>query len=133
MIFEYPYASPSVTLTLRDPELGDSLEHNTQVRHAQDMGGGVHTFKYTPATRRYLWTFKSIMMSKAQEVKDFMNQSAGREIKVTLYDSTILRGRVSNINPFELAAVRNIPGSNGSSDACVEAYDFTIEFEGDVA
>jgi len=133
MIFQYPYDSPSVTVTIRDPGLGDSLQHNTQVKNAKAMNGDVYTYKYTPATRRYLWNFISIMKSKIEEIKDFVNQSAGREIKVTMYDSTVLRGYIANINPFEIAASRTIQESNGSSDACVEAYNFSIEFEGEEA
>jgi hypothetical protein len=132
MKFEYPYAAPSVDVELRDPALGDSLQHNTQIRYGKAMSGTFYTYKYTPATRRWLWTFEAIKKSLKDEFIDFIRQSSGREIKVTMYDSTILRGYISNINPMESTSVRDIPDSGDSSDACVEEYNIVVEFEGEV-
>jgi len=132
MKFEYPYASPTQEVILRDPALGDSLQHNTQVRFAKSMDDTLYTYKYSPATRKWLWNFQAIRKSLKDEFLDFVKQSAGREIKVTMYDSTILRGRLSNINPMESTSRRQISEGTASSDPCLEEYDITVEFEGEV-
>ena len=131
-VFEYPYAASSVTVTLKDPALGDALMHNTQVRFAKSMGNTLYTYKNTPSTRRWVWSFESITKSLKDSFLDFVKQSAGREIKVTSYDSTVLRGRISNTNPFESTNKLNISDGGASSDACIETYNLTVEFEGEV-
>jgi hypothetical protein len=133
MKFEYPYASPTVEVILRDPALGDSLQHNTQVRFAKSMDDTLYTYKYTGSTRRWLWNFESITKSLKDSFLDFVKQSAGREIKVTMYDSTVLRGRMTSINPMESTSRRSISEGTASSDPCIETYDITVEFEGEVA
>ena len=132
MTLEYPFDAPSVTIELRNPDLGNSLQLDTQIRFAKSMDDTLYTYKYTPATRRYLWNFRGVTKSKKDALHDFVKQSAGREIKVTDFNDVIYQGRISNINPLETTSVHNISEGNESSDACVEDYSFSIEFEGEI-
>ena len=85
--FEYPYASPTVELNLRNPDLGDSMQHDIQLQYGRAMNGGLYTYKYTPATRQLLMTFRHLTKAKVDELIDFLHQTSGRELKYTDYNS----------------------------------------------
>lgn len=121
--FQHPYASPTLTINIRNPNLGDSLlvENRTQVRRA--MNGDLRSFTRTPVTRRILLTFEELNKAKVQELIDFLTTAAGDEIKYTDYDSVVWRGWIIT-DPAEFST----QGSKGGT--CVEVSTITLEFKG---
>lgn len=121
--FQHPYASPTLTINIRNPNLGDSLlvENRTQVRRA--MNGDLRSFTRTPVTRRILLTFEELSKAKVQELIDFLTTAAGDEIKYTDYDSVVWRGWIIT-DPAEFST----QGSKGGT--CVEVSTITLEFKG---
>jgi len=121
--FQHPYAAPTLTINIRNPNLGDSLlvENRTQVRRA--MNGDLRSFTRTPVTRRILLTFSELNKAKVQELVDFLTTAAGGEIKYTDYDSVVWRGWIMT-DPAEFLT----QGSKGGT--CVEVSTITLEFKG---
>jgi len=120
--FAHPYATPTLTVSLRNPELGDSLLIENRVQVRQDMSGDLHSFRRTPVSRRLLLTFIELSKPKVQELIDFITTSAGDEIKYTDYDSVVWRGYI--MNPAEFTTIGR---KNGT---CIEVSTITIEFRG---
>lgn len=129
--FAYPYAAPTVTLTLRNPDLGDGQQQDMQLNYGRAMDAGVYTYKRTPALTKLLLTFNFLTKATVDELIDFLHQSSGREIRYTDYNGVIWRGAIST-DPNEIATTGSIPGVGSSSDECVEISSLTLEFEGEV-
>ena len=121
--FQHPYAAPTLTVNIRNPDLGDSLlvENRTQVRRA--MNGDLRSFTRTPVTRRLLLTFRELNKAKVQEIINFLTTAAGDEIKYTDYDAVAWRGWILT-DPAEFTT----QGSKGGT--CVEVSTITLEFKG---
>jgi len=128
--FEYPYASPTVELNLRNPDLGDSMQHDIKLQYGRVMNGNLFTYKYTPATKRLLMTFRHLTKAKVDELIDFLHQTSGREIKYTDYNNVVWRGAITT-DPNEITTLGPVQGSDGSSAACIEVSEITIEFDGE--
>ena len=126
--FEYPYASPTVELNLRNPNLGDGQQQDIQLNYGRAMDGGVYTYKYSPALTKLLLTFEHLTKAKVDELIDFLHQTSGREIKYTDYNNVEWRCAIST-DPNEINTTGSIPTSGGSSDACVEVSTVTLELE----
>ena len=121
--FQHPYAAPTLTINLRNPNRGDSLLIENRVQIRQAMNGDLHSFRRSPATHRILLTFSELSKPKVQELIDFITASASDEIRYTDYDAVVWRGYIIT-DP----AVFTTEGLKGST--CVEVSNITIEFKG---
>ena len=121
--FAHPYAAPTLTVNLRDPEKGDSLLVENRVQVRQAMNGDLRSFIRTPPTRRILLTFVELSKPKVTELIAFLTASAGAEIKYTDYDAVVWRGWIIT-DPAEFTT----QGSKGGT--CIEVSTITLEFKG---
>ena len=53
---EYPYTSPTTTLVLRNPELGNSITNEIKTQFKISMANTVSSYKKTPVTVQLLLT-----------------------------------------------------------------------------
>jgi len=121
--FAHPYAAPTLSVILRDPEYGDSTLVNVRTQVRQSMSGEIHSFRRTSATRDLLLTFSEISKPKVQELIDFLTTAAGDEIKYTDYEAVVWRGWLIT-NPAEFI-------TNSKKDGtCIEVSTITLEFRG---
>ena len=125
--FQYPYATPILTLTLRNPELGDSEGLDIKTQFQITMNGDVHSHRRTPENKKLLMTFRNITKSLTLDLRNFIKISSGSEIKYTDYNSVIWRGYIIN-NPIESATESKIVDGT-----CIEVSTFTLEFNGSIA
>lgn len=121
---QYPYTAPTLTLTLRNPELGDSEGHNVHTQFQITMDASIYSHKRTPATKRLLLTFRDLVKQTAEDLQTFIETAIGNEVKYTDHTSTIWRGYIVS-NPLEMTTERKI--FNGT---CIETYTATLEFRG---
>ena len=124
--FQYPYATPTLTLTLRNPELGDSEGLDIKIRFQITMNGEIYSHRRTPENKRLILTFRSVTKALVLELRDFIKLSSGEEIKYTDYNAVIWRGYITS-NPIESATESKIV--NGT---CIEVSAFTLEFKGSI-
>lgn len=127
--FQYPYTSPTLTLTMRNPDLGDSRQDDLYLSYGRSMNAVMYTYKYTPPAIKLLLIFRHLTKIKVDELISFLHQTSGKEIKYTDHNSIVWRGSIST-DPNDIATYGTIPTAGGSSDACVEVSEITLEFEG---
>ena len=120
--FGHPYPTTTLTVSLRNPELGNSVLTENRVQVRQDMSGNLHSFRRTPASIHLLLTFTELSKPKVQELINFIVASAGDEIKYTDFDAIVWRGYI--MNPAEFTTI----GRKGGT--CIEVSTITIEFRG---
>jgi len=123
--FQHPYAAPTETLNLRNPNLGNSEQTEIRTQFRRAMDGDIHSYRRTAATKKLLLIFAEISKPNLQEVFDFIALSAGDEIKYTDHDAVVWRGYIVN-EPVQSQTTSKKGGS------CIEVNTFTIEFIGSV-
>jgi len=124
--FQHPYTTPTLTLTLRNPELGDSEGLDIKTQFQITMDGSVYSHRRTPENKTLVLAFKNITKAIAAELFDFVLASAGEEVKYTDYHAVIWRGYIVS-DPVETATETKI--INGT---CVEVKTFVLQFKGAV-
>lgn len=120
VLFEHPFDTPTTSVTLRNPQLGDSDTLNLKTRFATAMDGGVYSYKFTEATRRLLLTFTLLKDTDIDDLVIFLTASEGEEVKFTNHDGVIWRGFLLN-SPYEIEA---------QADSLCDGHNILLEFEG---
>ena len=125
--FEYPYASPTVELTLKNPQLGDAQHQDIKIRHRFTMDKIIHTHKFTAATSKFFMQFEWLTPTDYDNFKTFLTAVVDdSDIKVTDQrdDQTQPIWRVKILNTlFEVTEWHPDTG------AC-RVYSVVIEVEG---
>ena len=109
------FQKSSSTVTLRNPELGNSDRTSLGTAIRQVMSGDYHTYKSTPNHEVRLMNFVESPCGEVDEFKTFLKQYAGQEIDFTDHEGFTYSGYILN-NPFTF--------ENPAKDTTT----FTIEF-----
>jgi len=133
IVFEYPTTSPTHTATLPSPQLGNGEVQDIKTKFRRAMDGTMHSFISTPALRILTLSFTGVKRSQYMDLINLLLASSGSEVKYTDYDSVVWEGRIIN-DPAEFTADGPLDSENQASSVdCVEAYSFSLQFEGTVA
>jgi hypothetical protein len=90
---QVPYAAPTLSITLPNPELDDVRSVDNQSRVKFGMDGSLHAFK-KGNIEKLQYTFANMTKVKAQELEDFIITAAAQDIKITDYDGHIWQSEV---------------------------------------
>lgn len=107
VILAHPFSSPTTTVTLRNPNLGDSDTMNLRTRFGTAMDGSLYGYRHRPINIRLLLTFEALKDADITSLITFIQTSAGQKIKLTNHDGKVYRGFLLN-EPFELESELNI-------------------------
>jgi hypothetical protein len=114
-----PYDTPTNTVTLPNPRLGDSEQVNLKVDLRHSMNGTMYSTYRKPVTKKLLLDFPTLTSAQKVALLAFLTSYAGEDIKYTDWRTVPSTYRVKILNaPIvfkELSA-----GSCGS-------YSFTLE------
>ena len=103
---EYPYTSPTQTVTLPNPQLGDSEQHQIGVQVKKDMSGSLHTVIRGSVKKKFLLTFPLVRAIVAASLRTWYQNYAGQDIKLTDWNDTPNVYRVKMLtNPLELTEI----------------------------
>ena len=123
VIFKHPFAIPTTTFNVRNPQLGNSEEYNIKTQFHLAMDATVYGTIDTPVNKTLLLTFTHLTKAVVNDFIAFFKVSAGEIISYTDHASNIWRGVIAN-NPFEAS-------TDGRKDgACIEVSTVTIQFRG---
>lgn len=118
ILLEYPFVSPTTTLELRNPNFNDKLVVRKSRIYRVSRGNDLIVFKdpIWPKTRIINYAFERLTQVQAQDALDFFEESLGKYIKLTTYESLVYKGII--INP-------NNPVSQETKSLC----SFTLKFD----
>lgn len=98
LVLSYPYPTPSITCTLRAPELGNdntlTVEAVRQVTMANVMVIGRNPI--WPIVEIYKYTFSTLTDAQVDSYFNFINASAGKEIGLRDHRDQNYRGYILN-------------------------------------
>ena len=99
ILLEYPYASPTLTLELRNPELNDrkSLVYSRVQRKSRGNSLILFRASHWPKSRVFNISFRALTSSNRDAIISFIRASLGKEIKYT--DFLAQEHKVVLINP----------------------------------
>lgn len=96
--FEYPYASPTTTVTLPAPAFGD-LERYSQQRITQESRGGTLIMYRDPdwaEDDELAMTFTNLLQEERDAVEDMLDAHLGKEYKYTDHFGQIWKVIITN-------------------------------------
>jgi len=114
MSVEFTYNS--YTLSLRNPELGNTLTGMLGTAYRMSMTGSVRAYRKTEVRQRLLLNFTELVCKNIDEIIDFIVTSSGERVSLTDWEGNIYEGYITN-NPLEIV------------NASRSSTQFTIEFE----
>lgn len=108
----------TLSVVLRNPELGDSRQLNLKTMLKQNMAGAIYTHKKTGTNSKYLLTFRTLTLAQKDALISFYGLHVGHSIKYVDY------ANVSRVCKFanDSLVITTI------QDGC--SYDVTIELIG---
>ena len=117
------------TITLPDPQLGDSDQYNIKTKFKLSMTGEVHSYFNTPDVSKLLLTFVNLKPIDVSNLKTFL-QAVVIDSQVLLeytdYNNDKWDGYIV-ANPFDFSQnARRCPNTPRDD----EASSITLEFEG---
>jgi hypothetical protein len=104
--FTYPYVTPTLTVNLPNPNLGDASQHENKVIIGLSMSGRVYTYIKTPTLRQLLLNFTKLSYTQMNDLKNLLYSSASSEIGYLDHESQQWRGNCIN-DPFEEKGFKN--------------------------
>lgn len=96
--FAYPYTSPTLTILMRTPALGD-VERISQTRIMVETRGGdliAYRDPTWPEDNELALTFTGITTVERNNLKNFIQQSLGKEFKYTDHLGQVWRAILTN-------------------------------------
>jgi len=98
VLLQYPFDVPTTTLTLRAPELSNTIA--VQAQRVQGYTRGNTLYQYRDPnwfkTRLFSWTFTGLTRQNRIDILNFVLLSAGQYITVTDYDSQVYKCIITN-------------------------------------
>lgn len=98
IILEHPITTPTLSVTLPSPELGDTeapkygnvfgANRNNELLNVSDADH--------PATRMRVWRIRKLTKTLRDELQSFIQNTAGDRIKVTDYNSVAFNALITN-------------------------------------
>lgn len=116
--FTYPYVTPTITVQVPSPNLGDAQQDEHQADFGIAMSARVYSYIQTPKRRRLLLTFSKLSLTKMTDLKNLIYHAASGEMGYLDHEGRQWRGYAMN-DPFEDRAGKN-------------SQVITIEFEGTI-
>lgn len=91
ILLEYPYNSPTLTLELKNPILGDHdvAEYSRIQRHTRGLGLKLYRDPTWPKSRTFNISFQGLSSTDRNAILAFIRQTAGLELKYTDYYSQV--------------------------------------------
>lgn len=122
MILYYPFTTPSITVTLPNPKLGDVLRQDTGAIIRESRAGEPKSYRDAAwgTITTTVYAFETLTRTQLNSFESFLIASAADEIGITDQHGREWRGFILSSSP-ELITMR---------DDC--AYDVSFEFLGDV-
>jgi hypothetical protein len=119
--FTYPYAAPTTTIDIRNPNFGNSEQFEFRRINRVSRGGTLQMYRDSawPQAERLIMTFSALEQADVKSILAFLNQSLGKEIGILDFESRQWRG------------VLLTPASPGKQDG-IERFSITLEFEGEL-
>jgi len=116
--FTYPYVTPTLTVAIPNPNLGDAQQDEHQANFGIAMSARVYSYISTPKRRRLLLTLTKLSPTKMNDLKNLIYSSVNGEVGYLDHESRQWRGYIMN-DPFEGRSTKNHEA-------------ITIEFEGTI-
>ena len=113
--FQYPYSTPTDTLTFKNPVKGNNEMLNAHILIQKSMSGVVYSYRGRDTVSQMLFNFRGI--TEPATVKQFFIDTAGSLLRMTDWEGTVWQVKVLN-NPIEITQV----------SAC--DYHLTLQLEG---
>lgn len=112
VLFQYPYASPTMTLEIRAPSTNNKLVPKISRIQAMSRGNELLVFRdpIWPKSTLINWSFEGLTAEEAEACLSFALVSCGQLIKVTDYESRVMRCILINPqNPISQESKEIIP------------------------
>lgn len=117
VLFQYPYASPTTTLEIRAPSTNNKLVPKISRIQAMSRGNELLVFRdpIWPKSTLINWSFEGLTAEEAENCLAFCLISCGQLVKITDYESRVMRGILINPrNPISQELKDLIPVVSGS-------------------
>lgn len=112
----YPSTAPySQSITIRNPELGDSEQIDIKTQVQQNMAGAFYTHKKTPIAVKRMLTFRTLTLTEKEALKSFYKNALGNSVRYVDYNGVVRFVRIVS----ESLVITTI------KDDC--SYDATLE------
>ncbi len=94
---EYPVTTPTLTVTLRNPEFGNIDRIDTNMIERESRHGSSITYKDAdwPVIRTKVYNFTTITKTVIDGLKTFLTTSAGLKIKLTDHNGDSFTGIIA--------------------------------------
>lgn len=104
----YPYTTPTTTVVLRNPELGNTLEINQGVIHRNTRSGDDKHVYATgwPMDKVHKYSFKTLIKTKVDALRTFLQTTLAAEIKIVDHLS-VTRKVIVIADSIEVVAVKD--------------------------
>ena len=123
------FTSPYGSVTLPNPQLGDTEQHNIFTKFAVSMSKKVHSVKMTPSHSKYLLTIINVDQTEYGNFRTWFINSRGFVHTYTDYNSVAHIGIITN-EPLEIVPnAISLWSATSSYAANVEVASLNIEFE----
>lgn len=121
-VLTWPYAAPTVTLTLRNPNFDNVEQFEFRRINRRTKGGDLDLFRDEtwPKVKRLIYSFSELKETQRNELFTFLIRSIGQEIGILDFESRQWRGII--LTPSSAVAE---PRSGG--------FGFSLDFEGELA
>jgi hypothetical protein len=119
VIIQYPTTSPTDTLTLPNPKIGNSRSLNINSRFQMAMSGKTYSYIKTPVTQKLFMVFDNLTATHITNILAFIKDFGYKTLRLTNWDSVSWDGKITN-NPLEM-----IKPNKGF-------FSMALEFEGEV-
>lgn len=97
VVFAYPYDTPTLTIQIKNPELGD-IERYSQTRLVvETRGGDLSIFRDSswPTDNELALTFTELSGDEKQDLEDFIEATLGVEFKYTDHNGLIWKAIIT--------------------------------------
>jgi len=118
LLLTYPKVSPTTSLTLPDPVVGDVASFATKTRLHKTASGEVFTYIYTPIAKRLNFTFATLKTADKDSLRTFLQDSKGADVGLVDVDGNVWTGKFLT-NPFTTAEQKDF-------------FEISLDFEGTI-
>jgi len=126
IILQAPYDTPTYSIILKNPELGDNLILDTRSSFYKAMDGTTYGYKKTASLKKHRLQFIDLTRRGALELLAFCANAAGSFVKYTDSVGQVWRGLIIT-DPVEIITTGS---GRGTVLERLEANEVTLEFEG---
>lgn len=102
VLFQYPYNTPSLTLTLKTPAFNNQKTINLSRIQRHSRGRSLITYRDPAWPKSYSlsYSFENLSYANKNDIISFIQQTLGKEIKFTDYQSQVYKAIIANPRDF---------------------------------